>query len=57
MTDWIQSVERALARSKGLPAVIDRAFTKVREEVAADKVRRPTFPIELVWQTALYLDV
>lgn len=55
MRDWMQSVERQLALSKGIPRIVVDAIQVVREEQAAADGRHPTAPIELTYQTAYYI--
>lgn len=56
MRDWMQQVERIGRQQRGIPAIVSGAVQEVREEVEQDKVRHPAQPIELTYQTAVYID-
>ena len=55
MSEWMSSVERRLRGATQAAASIPRSYSeKLQGDIAADKVRHPTAPVEITYQTAIY---
>lgn len=56
--DWVRTVERKLSENRrAIGSIKDAVVQPIVDAVEADRTLVPTAPIELVWQTGLYLDL
>lgn len=56
MQEWMRAVERKLANNNRSIGHVGRTvITDIREELVSSDTRQPTFPIEVTYQTALYI--
>lgn len=55
MRDWMRMMERKLAATAKLPGNVRETLIRVLEEQKARLDLRPTFPVELTWDTAFYI--
>jgi hypothetical protein len=52
----MRQVERQGVQLRGIPAIIQQSVEVIVDNAEKDKVRHPAAPIELTYQTAVYLD-
>jgi hypothetical protein len=57
MREWIQEVERALAVLRAQPRAFNEALQQNKIDQLEALIRHPTFPVELSFETAFYIDV
>ncbi|UOK18355.1 minor tail protein [Arthrobacter phage BruhMoment] len=55
MRDWMKMMERGLAGARSMPNLVAQRFDNFKEEQRVRLTLRPTFPVELTWNTAFYI--
>jgi hypothetical protein len=56
MREWMRAQERQNVANRGIPQIVAAAVGAVTDQISKDAALHPTAPIELVSQTAFYLD-